>query len=393
MARSKAIADIVRASIVLVALAIAVIWPAASRPAAADAPTVPPPNFKVAFIGDQSIGANAAAVLTLIANEGADMVLHQGDFGYGNETNPQRAIDWDAQVTAALGADFPYFGSVGNHDVGNWPTYQQLLEDRLAIVSGASCSGDYGVKAACTYQGLFFILSGSGTMGTNHTTYITDELAQDNSIWRICTWHKNQNAMQLGSKLNEVGWGPYEACRAGGAIVATGHEHSYSRTKTLTSTQSQTIDPAWPAAGTLRVSEGSTFVFVSGLAGLDVRNQDRCLPVTPPYGCGGEWASIYTSDQGATYGALFIEFNVNGEPDLASGYFKNISGTTVDSFTVRSQLAKPVGGVTELSHIADAAESNGEQIVWLLGSAGVAVSVTLGGALRGVRRKTKQPLV
>ena len=136
-----------------------------------------PPNFKVAFVGDESVGLNAAAVLTSFANEGADMVLHQGDMGYGIETDPQRAIDWDAQVTAAVGANFPYFASIGNHDVGNWSTYQQLLEDRLALVSGASCTGDYGVKAACTYQGLFFILSGAGTMGSGHTTYITDELA------------------------------------------------------------------------------------------------------------------------------------------------------------------------------------------------------------------------
>ena len=41
-----------------------------------------PPNFKVAFIGDQDRGPNAVAVLELIKNEETNMVLHQGDFDY-----------------------------------------------------------------------------------------------------------------------------------------------------------------------------------------------------------------------------------------------------------------------------------------------------------------------
>ena len=78
-----------------------------SNEAHAGAATVPPENFKVAFIGDQEINANAEAVLQLISDEGADMVIHLGDFGYGNETDPQTAIDWDAQVTSILGASYP----------------------------------------------------------------------------------------------------------------------------------------------------------------------------------------------------------------------------------------------------------------------------------------------
>ena len=42
----------------------------------------PPVNFKVAFIGDQGLHANARAVLNLIKNEGADAVIHSGDFDY-----------------------------------------------------------------------------------------------------------------------------------------------------------------------------------------------------------------------------------------------------------------------------------------------------------------------
>ena len=283
-----------------------------------------PPGFKVAFIGDQGLGASPRAVLDLIRLEGADMVLHQGDFDYAGDP-----AAWDSQINDALGVSFPYFASPGNHDTGAWGGYQQKLVERLSRIPGATCVGDYGVNSACSYQGLFFILSGAGTLGNAHATYIRDQLAQDNSIWRICSWHKNQSAMQLGEKGDAVGWAPYEECRKGRAIIATGHEHSYHRTKTLSDIPSQTVDPASPDPDVLRVDHGSTFVFVSGLGGRSIRNQKRCRPTTPPYGCNGEWASVYTSNQGANHGALFIEFNVDGGANLAKGYFKNIDGVIV----------------------------------------------------------------
>lgn len=300
----------------------------------AQEPAQPPPNFKVAFIGDQGLGANAQAVLTLIQSEGAAMVLHQGDFDYLD--NPDA---WDQQINDILGSTFPYFASVGNHDVGQWAGYQQKLQARLDNIPEATCLGDLGVKSACHYQGLFFILSGVGTLGSDHVTYLREQLAADNSLWRICSWHKNQKAMQVGGKPDEVGWEAYEACREGRAIIATGHEHSYERTRTLSQIATQTIDPTCdddPATldPDACVSAGRTFVFVSGLAGISIRNQERCLPITYPYGCAGEWANIYTADQGAQYGALFITFYVEGDPKKAYGYFKNIDGEVIDLFTI-----------------------------------------------------------
>jgi hypothetical protein len=95
------------------------------------------------------------------------------------------------------------------------------------------CKGDLGVKSACTYKGLFFILSGAGTMGSGHEAYIRDQLAQTDAVWRICSWHKNQKLMQIGRKKDEVGWGPYEECRKGGAIIATAHERDGARALVL----------------------------------------------------------------------------------------------------------------------------------------------------------------
>ena len=142
--------------------------------------------------------------------------------------------------------------------------------------------------------------------------------------------------MQIGGKNNTVGWGVYEECRQGGGIIATAHEHSYSRTKTLVNTNSPTVHPDWTDPGQLLVEPGSTFAFVSGLAGKSIRNQELCFPTSYPYGCNGEWASIYTSDQNAKDGALFITFHVDGQPNKARGYFKNINGDIIDSFEITS---------------------------------------------------------
>ncbi len=293
--------------------------------------TITPPNFKVAFIGDQGLGPNSVAVLELIKDEGASMVIHSGDFGY--EDNPD---DWDQQINDVLGSNFPYFASIGNHDVKAWNEYQKKLYERLDEIPDANCTGDLGVKASCHYQGLFFILSGAGTMDSNHDVYIKDSLSKDSSVWSICSWHKNMNKMQLGSKPDRTGWQVYEECKKGGAMIVTGHEHAYSRTKTLISIEEQIVDPDWSKSNNLKLSYGTSFVVVSGLGGHAIKNQDRCLPPTFPYGCNGEWASIYTADQGASHGALFCLFNVEGQPNKASCYFKDINGNIPDKFIVTS---------------------------------------------------------
>lgn len=304
-----------------------------TQPSEGDAGPATPSNFRVAFLADQGIEKPARDVLNLVKNENAQMLLILGDFDYEDDPNA-----WDSMLTNALGTTFPVFAVIGNHDEKRWSEYRAKLTARLANIEGARCSGDYGVNAACTYRNLFFVLSGAGTEGRDHASFLRDALAGNDAIWSVCAWHKNQEALQVGEKENDVGWEPYEACREEGAIIATAHEHSYSRTKTLSNMQSQTIDGAWPSPAELLVSRGSSFVFVSGLGGASERDQARCRPATPPYGCNGIWASIYTTDQGAEPGALFIDFNVDGDTHKARGYFKDIRGRVVDTFTVTSRM-------------------------------------------------------
>ena len=124
--------------------------------------------------------------------------------------------------------------------------------------------------------------------------------------------------MQAGGKTDEVGWTAYETCRQNGAIIATGHEHSYSRTHLLSDMSSKTVASR---SSTMTITEGRTIAFVSGLGGIGIRDQERS---------GNWWASIYTSTQGARYGALFGTFY----EDRAEFYFKNINGQIIDRFTL-----------------------------------------------------------
>ena len=277
-------------------------------------------GLEVAFIGDQGVGGDSEAVLRLIKAEGADLVISGGDLGYRG--SPET---FDSMVSAILGPDFPFFASLGNHDADDWRRYQQLLSARARRSRRARCEGVLGVKSACVFDGLLFINSAVGVLygerGRDHAEFIRATLARSPSRWRICSWHFNQAAMQLGEKGDEAGWEVYEACRKGGAIIATAHEHSYARTHVITRFADP---PAFVAAGReLQIGPGRTVAFVTGLGGHSVRPQLR----------GGDWwAATYTADQGARAGALFCTFHPHGRPDLAQCRFKAIDGTLADRF-------------------------------------------------------------
>jgi uncharacterized protein YjbI with pentapeptide repeats len=134
-------------------------------------------------------------------------------------------------------------------------------------------------------------------------------------------------AMQSEVKPNETGWEVYESCKNGGAIIANAHAHSYARSKTLIDFENQIVDPEWSEPNKLRVMDGATFTFISGLGGMPVSGPEHY-----------EWPVKYSSEQGATSGALFCTFNAGGQPNKAYCYFKNIDGRIIDEFTITSFL-------------------------------------------------------
>jgi hypothetical protein len=235
-------------------------------------------------------------------------------------------------VTEVLGPDFPVFAAIGNHDTGDWNEYRTFLEARADHV-GATWYGDYGVESTIVYRNVVFVVLGAGTRGSvsSQEGFLADELQRYDNIWEVACWHKNMRAMQVGGKADETGWGVYENARIGGALIMTGHEHSYSRTNVLSDMTSQVVVVD---ASPYVIRPGETIATVSGLGGRSIRNQERCRPTSYPYGCDGTWGSIYTSDQGASYGALFVDFHVDGNPRKARAYFKNVDGEVIDRFEI-----------------------------------------------------------
>ncbi len=317
-----------------------------------------PPNFKVAFFGDEGLGANSAAVLNLVKNEGAHALVISGDLDYSD--NP---ATWEAQLNGILGSDFPVLTLIGNHDALAWQGtggYQQLIEARFNRL-GISWCGRLGVQSAFHYKGIFFVFTAPGIGAPfetgNEDLYIRDQLAADHSVWSIASWHKDMHFMQAGGKSDETGWGVYEQARAGGAIIATAHEHSYFRTHLLSSMMNQTVAST---SNTLTLTHGNSFVFVSGLGGNSIREQ----LVTGPW-----IASIYAApclpgdticQNASSYGAMFGVFNVDGQQNKANFYFKDLNGEIVDSFTVISQLDMPA--INDLAPSKAAAGGSGLQL-------------------------------
>ena len=196
---------------------------AIASPSSTLAPELPPPEFTIAFLGDQGLGGDAEAVLRLIRDEGADAVMHLGDFDYHDDP-----ASWDAQIDAILGPGLPYFGSAGNHDEAMYYEpggYQDVLEARMSRL-GIPWQGDLGVRSSFHYGGVFFVLTAPGSFGDGdevYAPYVREALAADDSLWSISGWHKNMTPMQVGGKDDETGWGVYEESRRGGAIIGTAH--------------------------------------------------------------------------------------------------------------------------------------------------------------------------
>jgi hypothetical protein len=301
-------------------------------------------NLKVAFIGDTGDGDAFSSVIRLIKAEEADLVMHQGDFSYG--TGP--TVAWTAAIDQ-LGKAIPYLGADGNHD--HWRQYtpffeRQIKKTGVTLTHGAVASGSYAI----TYKGLRIVLNPEG----GDPSFNRSVLRQDDHIWKLCGWHHNRTDFQAGAKPDDVSLQTYQGCIDGGAIIATAHEHSYSRTYSLANL-SAAQHGAFGDPKIMQIAKGNpgkSFIFVSGLGGRSSRDYHAA-----EHDDDGWWASIYTSNRYCkytctapdfsqqdkshdighyeyTWGVLFIVFNVDNSPYKARGYFKTITGEIIDEFTI-----------------------------------------------------------
>jgi len=313
---------------------------AAAPIAATHALAGPKPNIRIALAGDQGIGQRARDVLDLIRAEGADFMVILGDFDYEN-----KPAEW-AQMFTRLGDNFPWFAVIGNHDLHSWPAYEALLTAKQASIHDAKCRGKPGLQASCLYRGVQLIMSEIGTKGDRAEAeeFIRRELAQSQTPWKFCLWHKTQHDMQTGAKTDEVGWSAYQLCQAAGAIIVTGHEHSYARTKTLTALGDTAS--GYGAVGDLNavdVGPGRTFLAVSGMGGIQLR------VFVPSHEKDTWWGAYYTADRESVngqvkmvnnsadgMGALFLDLGIEGDQKKGRGRFVTAARKrVVDDFVIR----------------------------------------------------------
>eukprot|EP00736_Rhodelphis_marinus_P013118 Rmarinus@m.29862 len=299
-----------------------------------------PPNTKGAFFGDGGNSEKTESVLSMVKDWGAEFIVHSGDFDY--DSNPQSWID---MLDRNLGPDFPYFATIGNHDMRMWdpfvkeePGYEELLAERIERNNGVlyNCVGETAVKETCNYKGIDLFLDGIGVWSLGHHEYLEEALGSSESIWRVCNWHKNMRMYQTGKKFNECTYEVYEICRRHGAMIHTSHEHSYARTYTMSDFREHEIankdDTIVLSAG----DDGTSFAYVSGLGGRSVRNWEFNLNENE------WWASCVAKDNGGTYGAMLCEFHVDNNPRLARCEFRDVNGVVWDQFDVYTTL--PEGG-------------------------------------------------
>lgn len=282
-----------------------------------------PSPIKIAFVGDIGVKNTSYATMRLIKKEGANLLLVLGDYDYRHD--PQA---WEAMLDDTLGKEFPILAVVGNHDVREWDTYKDQWTSRLrAHMPEVTCAGDYGVKGTCRVGNILFVMSGIGTLGDDNANRIQAALQDNDAVWKICAWHKNQPLMQVGFVRESIGWPAYERCREAGAFVVSGHNHAYARSYLMSSFAKQAIVNK---SNQLTLAPGHSFVAVSGLGGESRARQ---------FFTNDWWAKIYTKQTGdAQPGALFCDFNIGGNPRLARCAFKNIAGEIIDQFSLVSSL-------------------------------------------------------
>lgn len=169
-------------------------------------------------------------------------------------------------------------------------------------------------------------------------------------------WHKNMRKMQVGGKSDEAGWPAYEDCLKMGAIVLTGHEHSYSRTYEMNAFANFRISQNDPSEIVLRdqdeVRDGSSFVMVSGVGGRGIRTYQDNLYLDP------HWAFTASSNTGLQSGSVICKFHSETDRrDRAYCYFKEWDGDILDEWHLTSEVHQ-FGFEQQKTHFITVQESN-----------------------------------
>lgn len=242
------------------------------------------------------------------------------------------------QVEEIFGKDFPYFATLGDHDLYEAYSYKQFFDRRLALQPNVHCRGKWGVAQVCTYQGIVLLMMGISFKRANYAKFIEKELDRHKEWpWKVCVWHRTSMLFQPGHKQDDMNPIYYDLCRRHGAFIISGHEHEYARTHTMTTflTPNKNSVLSDPQGSLVHVGKGTSFAVVTGMGGEDSRkwNPNR---IREPW-----WAAVASAQNlkaaHQDIGALICEFHVNGDLRQADCQFRNTQ-ITMDQFKALSVI-------------------------------------------------------
>lgn len=276
------------------------------------------------------------ALIAAVANFSDRLVLMiVGDLGY-EETDPP---DFVGLATSYL-PGVPIIVARGNHEnAADWALYSPLLAEHNLKFPWINCTGIHGEDELCEVDGVSIALS--NVDDTNDHFRINDLyqrlLTRTPGNWVVCGWHHNLFNFTNGNKFDFVPEAAYEVCRDAGGFIVNAHDHSYTRSCTVT----DFFNPLLTAdcANELRVGNGETFVAVNGRGG-------RNMSAT---GAGREargWIDSYITTSGSMKngitgpgnsdpGALFVTFGGSQPVDEARAVYLDSKLREMDRFTIR----------------------------------------------------------
>ena len=199
----------------------------------------------------------------------------------------------------------------------------------------------FGIQTACSFENIDFILSGVGlppyTLDIAHSDYINTKIQASEADWKICGWNKANFDLRTGSKGKEINLitGFYEYCKESGAIVMTGLENNYARSKLITNLNPITTQQE--DLTSIDLLPETTIAFMTGI------NGDNAEPISiDKHNNINDWASTYSNSDEAV---LFITFNYENNPKKAKGEYRKINGDIIDSFEISTgELEIPLPG-------------------------------------------------
>jgi len=287
-----------------------------------------PAGLTLAFVGDSGV-AHLDETLHLIRQEGASAVVFNGDTSYMQQNG-----DWVELFKKHLGST-PFFVAARGGDTNSLGDLQERTSATWASSNTSQCRGEVGVQNVCTHRGMGLLLSGGSAQQAVCATgsrqrkaffeKALSEFAQQDVHWPICVFDFHSN------RAPSTGWTNYRLCLKRGALIISSHQHPYTRTHEVTMVTdkaphvhiSRRVEPGSGVAGAAVMREGHSVVVFTGKesVGSDLGS--------------GEAAIAPTQRSVVGHGAFFCRFHVEGDPDLARCFFKDIAGNVADDFYLR----------------------------------------------------------